>query len=106
VSSAPATSAEYKTTLAAWARRHARHGIASAVLDGPETGHDPDLAPSATVYVVERPGEPAYLLQLGGPMPGWSVWCCGRERTIGAAPDLLGALCLIRTDHQDTRAAA
>lgn len=95
---------DHAHVLAAWTLRHARNGIASAVLDGPETGHDAGLPLSVTVYLVEQPGTPAYLLQMGA--LGWGVWCCGWERELGTAPDLLGALWLIREDHQDTRAVA
>ena len=98
--------AAYNRVLKAWAARHRLHGIASAEMNGPETGHAPDQPLSASVYVVERPGEPAYVLQFGTPMPGWSVWCCGREQTVGNAPDLLDALQFIRPDDEDTRATA
>lgn len=96
--------ADHSRTLAAWALRHGPHGIVSAEMDEPAPGDDADLPPSAAIYLAERPDEAAYLVVQDGPR--WAVVCHARGSVVGTAPDLLGALWLVRGDHQDTRAAA
>ena len=95
---------DHAHVLAAWALRHRSHGITSAEMDEPAPGDDADLPPSAAVYLTERPDEAAYLVTLDGSR--WAVVCHARGSVVGTAPDLLGALWLVRGDHQDTRAAA